>query len=89
VWPDIESKITEAPEFIQKWYSKYQDKLMFDKTSDSKHAYYSPSTGGITMHVKNDANNERGAYSTFFHEFGHLLDDAGSVWVDTKNKITK
>lgn len=82
VWPDIEKKINEAPEFMQKWYNKYQDKLQFDKTSDSKHAYYSPRTKGITMHVKNDALNERGAYSTFFHEFGHLLDDATSVRLD-------
>jgi hypothetical protein len=78
IWPGIESKINGSPEFMQKWYNKFQDKLQFDKTSDPKYAYYSPSTKGLTMHVKRDAaeTNSRGANSIFFHEFGHLLDDA-------------
>lgn len=67
VWPEIENKINASPEFIQKWYNKFQDKLQFDKTSDPKYAYYSPRTKGLTMHVKHDvdAANPRGANSTF------------------------
>lgn len=82
VWPEIEKRIKASPEFIQRWYNKYQDKLKFDSVSDPNYSYYSPRTKGITMHVKKDAENVRGAYSTFFHEFGHLLDDVGSKYIN-------
>lgn len=86
VWLNVEKMINESPEFMQKWYNKYQDKLKFDKTSDANHAYYHPYTGGITMHVRNDAADitGRGAHSTLFHEFGHLLDDVGSRQIQGK-----
>lgn len=76
LWSDeVEPMIKDSPEFMQKWFAKYGDHLKFDNTCNKSTAYYSPSTGGITMHVRNDAKDDRcGRYSTFFHEFGHLLD---------------
>lgn len=71
----VREKLMNSPQFIQDWYRKNQDKLVYaGKDGDS--AYYSPSNKWIKMNLVKDGawNNSRGQYSTFFHEFGHLLD---------------
>jgi hypothetical protein len=75
-WDDIFKSIEGSPKFIQDWYIKYQKDLQFDNVESTKKqgAYYKPGTRAITMNLKRDSENTRGKYSTFFHEFGHLLD---------------
>ena len=73
----IREKIMNAPQFIQDWYRLNQNQLVYGGT-DGTNAYYSPSHQHIKMDLAKDALNTRGKYSTFFHEFGHLLDDKGN-----------
>lgn len=73
----IREKIMNAPEFIQNWYRLNQHHMKY-LGAEGNDAYYTPVKKGIVMNFKNDSNNSRGEYSTFFHEFGHLLDDKGT-----------
>lgn len=78
-WPRIREMIKDSPEWIQDWYRQNQDKLNYAglDTEDPRAAYYHPAYRHIKMSLVTDGNvnNPRGQYSTFFHEFGHLLDD--------------
>lgn len=70
----IKEKIMNSPQFIQDWYRLNQDKLVYAGTEGNS-AFYSPKDKHIKMDLDKDSKNTRGKYSTFFHEFGHLLDD--------------
>lgn len=70
----IRESIMNAPEFIQDWYRLNQHELKYGG-KEGKSAYYTPGAKHIIMDFDIDKNNSRGKYSTFFHEFGHLLDD--------------
>lgn len=74
-WRDIERMIDESPEFIKDLYAKNQTKLKIDTVRQREGAFYNPRSKGISFNIKSDKKNSRGAYSTFFHEFGHLLDE--------------
>lgn len=84
----IKEAIMKAPEFIQDWYRINQDKLIY-AGEDGSSAYYSPRNRHIKMSLDADKNNTRGKYSTFFHEFGHLLDDLSSqnIMSDLSNNM--
>lgn len=73
----IRDAIMNAPDFMQEWYRLNQDKLVY-AGPDGDGAYYSPSDKWIRMNLVKDLNNPRGKYSTFFHEWGHMLDDVSS-----------
>lgn len=76
----IRQKIMDAPQFMQDWYRMNQHQLVYaGKDEDS--AYYSPRDKWIKMNINKDGyiNNSKGQYSTFFHEFGHLLDDKANL----------
>lgn len=56
-----------------------------DSVIDSSYegiAAYNPDTKKIQMHYEADLSNDRGAGATWFHEHGHLIDDAAGMISD-------
>lgn len=72
-WNDIKEHMKKAPEFVQDWWARGAAKFKFENSSGDG-AYYSPQTKSIHMNIGKEKRNPRGAYTTFFHEFGHLID---------------
>ena len=72
-WPFIREKIARSPEFMQEYIKLGQSKYKY-LGEDGDNAYFMPSKHGIYQKLKSSADAKKGPYTTFFHEFGHLLD---------------
>jgi hypothetical protein len=57
----------------------YYDMMLFwaikDAYTEDNAAYYTSSESGVYINMKEDRNNPRDPYSTFFHETGHMFDN--------------
>lgn len=70
-------------------YAKFADKIKIGNAATNGTAYYS--SGAIYFNQKRDINDRRGPASSFFHETGHLLDDAATEYgcLSAKNEKFK
>lgn len=86
-WEDIREHIKKAPDFVQDWWARGSKKFKYGGP-DGNRAYFSKATGEIRMDMDKEKNNPRNPYTTFFHEFGHLVDNTLSRYgrASTKNK---
>lgn len=69
----IISNLQKYPESIQDLYLHMAKELKMEYVD--KGACYKPWTKKIYFSVKRTNNDERGAYGTIFHEWGHLIDN--------------
>ena len=71
---EVRSVINEAPENIKSVINKYADQIKFsnEKLIGTGHT----NKDGIYVNFKADSINERGAWTTTFHEIGHAVDIA-------------
>ncbi len=70
----IKDKIMSSPEFVQDWLINNQAKFKY-LGKEQPGSFYSRKYKGINMDLDKDRTNSRGMYSTFFHEFGHQIDN--------------
>lgn len=73
---NISNIVNNAPIRLQEVFLQYSDTIMFLDINYSKTARYVPKENGIYINLKNDRENvhRKGAYTTLFHEIGHLID---------------
>lgn len=91
----IDKMYDEMPAKLRELISKIEPKDISDKSKwiTSEGAYYQPgSMGGfIQNNMQTDmlGSKGRGAYNTFFHEFGHLIDEkaASKTWLAEQNRV--
>lgn len=74
-WSEARAVMSNSPKFMQDWLAKYDRHLKFISRTEQD-AYYSTSKKAIAVNIRGEQINPRGPYGTFFHEYGHLLDDA-------------
>ena len=70
----LNDRYTKGMEASKKAFNKY---IPSDSVADSAHSgtpCFRPSENKVYMNFANDALNERGAGTTFFHEHGHYID---------------
>lgn len=70
-------------------FNKYSDRLVFGDTNHKGGAYYLPSKKLINMNIEKDSKSLKGSFSTFFHEYGHLIDNTsqgGREFISSSNK---
>jgi hypothetical protein len=68
----IIGNLRKYPTSIQDLYLHTAKDLKMNYTPDG--AFYSPVTASIHFSVKKTNNDNRGAYGTVFHEWGHMID---------------
>ena len=71
---ELANRFEAGTENARKAFIKY---VRFDSVADDKYPddpCFNPTTGKVYMNFANDAKNECGIGSTFFHEHGHLID---------------
>lgn len=73
-WDDIADSIVHAPDFLQDFYRSKQHLFAY-AGKDGTRAYYNPRFQSIAMDFATDSKNSCGKFATFFHEYGHQLDD--------------
>ena len=73
---DIGNIVNKSPTKLQNIFLKYSDCITFLDINYLKNAKYSPKENGIYINLKYDRKNKhgKGAYTTLFHEIGHLID---------------
>lgn len=76
IWAALRAKMVSLEEAQLKYLATGQKRLnaiLFD----SQKAYYTPGKMSITMNLKADMMNKhgKGAFTTFFHEYGHHIDN--------------
>lgn len=81
----IKNRFSHGSENAKKVFTKYVPK---DSVADASYegvAQFDKKSKKIRMHYQSDSVNERGAGATWFHEHGHLIDDAaGNISLDKK-----
>ncbi|MBR5287395.1 MAG: zinc metallopeptidase [Clostridia bacterium] len=55
-------------------YNKHAASVQIENDHYEGTAHYNPSTGSINLHAGADAQNPKGAGTTYFHEVGHMID---------------
>ncbi len=66
--------VNNAPILFQKIILNYQDRIVFAKIDAIGNSRYN-SQYGIFINLNNDYMNNRGRWSTLFHEIGHNIDN--------------
>lgn len=76
VWNALRKRMLELEEDHLRYMSLYQNKLR-KLTYLEEEAYFNPNDGLININLIADMQNlhGKGAFTTFFHEYGHLIDD--------------
>jgi hypothetical protein len=72
----LKEKFSHGSDAAKAAFSKY---VSNDSVEDAMYegiANYNPKTKKIMLHYGADSRNERGSGTTWFHEHGHLIDDA-------------
>ena len=75
----IKERFSHGNDFAKAAFNKY---VPDDSVVDSSYeniAVYDPEIKKIKMHFEADLHNIRGAGATWFHEHGHLIDDAAGM----------
>lgn len=84
----IKTKFSHGSDIAKKAFNKY---VPVDSVADSAYegtANYNSMTKKIYIHYGSDLNNLRGNGATWFHEHGHLIDDAcGKLSQDNQFRI--
>ena len=71
-------------EEVARLYDKFKNRMHIGSDTSSS-AYYNPLWNKIFFNWKDDASNPRGAYTTYFHETGHMIDDYTKWWGDSSS----
>lgn len=83
----LKEKFSHGNKDAKRLFSKYSSGATIDDSTFEGVAHFNTKTKKISMHYKADLNNSRGAGATWFHEHGHLIDDAlGNVSNDEQFK---
>lgn len=72
----LKEKFSHGNKDAKRLFSKYSSGDTIDDSAFEGVAHFNTKTKKISMHYKADLNNSRGAGVTWFHEHGHLIDDA-------------
>ena len=75
---EIERRLKQAPERMQKMWAKYQDRFEIERYDQGAGPHYSPRTKKVTLtpdsvHAANNSSY-LGKYDVVYHEFGHAID---------------
>lgn len=75
IWKELRKIMANLEEDHLKYMETGQDKLkaILPAGKDGKQ-FFAQGKNTITMDLVADVNNAKGAFTTFFHEYGHLLD---------------
>lgn len=74
--------------FVLNLYNKHAASVQFEDDHYEGTAYYSPSSGKISLNVDADAQNPKGAGTTYFHEVGHMIDhkSGSGKWLSSNSQ---
>lgn len=72
----IKDKFSHGADTAKAAFSRYVPTVSVENAAYAGGAYYDPTTGKINMSYAKDLYNPRGVGATWFHEHGHLIDDA-------------
>lgn len=78
----LKEKFSHGRDDAKRVFAKYAGGNTIENSSYEGVAHFTPKTKKITMHYGADLRNERGAGASWFHEHGHLIDDALNVTSD-------
>ena len=78
-WELLRKRLLELDDDYLRYMSTGQKKLKGILPSSDGKAFFSPDRFTITMDFAKDLNNKKGAFTTFFHEYGHMLDHAAEL----------
>jgi SPP1 gp7 family putative phage head morphogenesis protein len=75
---EIERRLKQAPERMQKMWAKYQDRFEIERYDQGVRPHYSPRTKKVTLtpdsvHAANNSSY-LSKYDVVYHEFGHAID---------------
>lgn len=99
--PHTRKLLTEHPDFVKAMdkrhenadpivkavYDKYEPRIKFDSLTEAGGAAYYHDTRGIRLNANEDLKNCPIPGSTFYHEVGHLIDDAMAKDVTSANRF--
>ncbi|MFB0840970.1 minor capsid protein [Paenibacillus oleatilyticus] len=74
----LEGRFSSGSEDAKRVYLKYVKGNAVNETSNSA-AHYTPVDQVINMHFGDDLKNPRGAGATYFHEYGHYVDNMAAI----------
>lgn len=80
----LKEKFSHGNKEAKHLFSKYASGETIETSSFEGVAHFNTETKKISMHYKADLNNSRGIGTTYFHEHGHLIDDALGVTSNDK-----
>ena len=74
IWKALRKKMMSLDDDHLRYMSTGQKQLKAILPAGNDGAFFSPGKNTITMDLANDLFNPKGKFTTFFHEYGHLLD---------------
>ena len=69
-------------------YNRHAASVQFENDHYNGTPHYLPSTGKINLHADADAQNPKGAGTTYFHEVGHMIDhkSGSGAWLSSNSQ---